>query len=524
MKKLLTLVLSAVMLLTVAVSAVPVSASGDAFQIGEDTYSTLSAAWTAATTALGTADSVTIKVVDDYTVSGSDKGFALAAGKTVYLEGIQKTDESYPTLSEKNGAAGGIVFSGIKGNLELKNLNVIASQFAEAQGNAVVTFDNVKAEIPAGSETTGGTSGGPLVKMWGVSDAQDNVTVNILNSEIESRSTLRPWIIASGSKNEKATVNVTNSSLSAKGNVTNTDAGIFTVYSASCAMDINLENSTVSDETSTAATYCVYARNASSKINLTADSTSKLQIGAAAAGQASNSFLGGSGTLTTEFSGGTSFSALSGVESFTLPTLKNTDTVSWLGFSKQDSTSIYKNGATVPAGVYRCIGYSKNDFTIVNGAAIRTADPAMGLRFTAKVSESFKTILGDGATFGMLIAPKEKIMAVNLFKMETMAEQNYINVSYAQLGQADDGVITYYGAVIGEGDVTYDMVNTKFAARAYVSFTFEGDTAATVFYTDFSFENNERSMYDVAKLVKESSGYTTNNTVEAIYSAGQPSA
>lgn len=481
MKKVLSIILVTVMLLAVAV--VPAHAAGEtdgAFRVGETVYTTFSDAWAAATSST----EGTIYVVKDYTINeATDRKKTLDTSKTVNIIGVKdetKTGrEQYPTLTK--AVSNDFVISSLKGSLSFTDINIVASKLFETTGSANINFNNVDAKIP-----DDGTNDGVFIKMWG-SAGEPNVTID--KCTMTSLSSVRPCIIRLGYSNAKtATVNIKDSTLISKGEITNADSGVFTVYSDSCTMNVDLENSKIYNETTGTTKSCIWTNAAKGTVNVTADSTSI--IGSTGAASADNPIIDGNGTETLSLSNGAKL--ITGKEA-DLPVSADTEGSTDLGFVCGDK--IYKEDATAPAGEYTFLSYTDADFSMIEGASIRKVDP-VGIRFGLNVSESFLNKVNKFAAFGMLALP-ETLRGENELTVSTekVANQPIADTTKA-LYDEEKGTYTYFLALVGM-KATKEAVTTEYASRGYFTVTYADESSET-FYTSFSADNNVRSMYETA--------------------------
>ena len=175
-------------------------------------------------------------------------------------------------------------------------------------------------------------------------------------------------------------------------------------------------------------------------------------------------------------------------------------------FSVKDKNNVvYKKEMAVRVGF--------EDFVMENGAAVRTEnDNVNGLRFSAEMSaDTYNNLTAQGATFGMVIVPKDyitegyELTAANLFG----ANAKYSATADVGANQAvrrmllldnltpsnrdTDGNYEIYGAIT---DILTNNLTREFVGIAYV---YVDETYILASYYGNEMENNTRSIYYVAQ-------------------------
>lgn len=170
--------------------------------------------------------------------------------------------------------------------------------------------------------------------------------------------------------------------------------------------------------------------------------------------------------------------------------------------------------SAVPMAVWADSETATVDSGIVmtDGASIRL-DDNYGIRFEATVSKAFLEAHPD-ATYGMLIAPTDKITAGSDFTDSAMAEGDYVKRDSTKwAAENGDGSKTFRVALVGLNETATAKIaaNTAFSARAYAM---DGDK---VYWSAYDSEKNSRAISDVALLAMQAKKfYATNETVKTI--------
>lgn len=135
---------------------------------------------------------------------------------------------------------------------------------------------------------------------------------------------------------------------------------------------------------------------------------------------------------------------------------------------------------------------------LTDGASIRL-DDNYGIRFEATVSKAFLEAHPQ-ATYGMLIAPTDKITAGSDFTDRAMAEGDYVKQDSTRwAAENGDGSKTFRVALVGLNETATAKVaaNMAFSARAYAK---DGDK---VYWSAYDSEKNSRAISDVALLAMQ---------------------
>ncbi|MBE6668146.1 MAG: hypothetical protein E7607_07560 [Ruminococcaceae bacterium] len=184
-----------------------------------------------------------------------------------------------------------------------------------------------------------------------------------------------------------------------------------------------------------------------------------------------------------------------------------------IGYAKDGK--IYKALTTV-AGTYKAsdftnvVGFTAEDFAMIEGASLRTVWNENGIRFSTTYTDALKAAVGNNAIFGTVIAPT-KLLGENEL---TIATEGALNIASTKSVDGD-GITTYHAAVImnNAGTAEKDIYTLELAARGYMTITYADETTAT-FYAEAN--DNVRDMYTTAKNLVEMG--ETNAVVEHIIS------
>ena len=184
-------------------------------------------------------------------------------------------------------------------------------------------------------------------------------------------------------------------------------------------------------------------------------------------------------------------------------TLPESETTGFIGYEYNGELYHAGNVLTVDSDIV--VTEVTLDFTMTDGASIRAKESEGyygGMRFETTVSSAKMEKWADNiALYGMVIATENIVggtFDVDEANSETILLENSIE------GTNKD---TYY---ITLTDVKYYNYNLEFSARAYAVITYKDGTTAN-FLTDYSEENNSRSVYEVAQLALDDTeyGYST---------------
>ena len=181
--------------------------------------------------------------------------------------------------------------------------------------------------------------------------------------------------------------------------------------------------------------------------------------------------------------------------------------INLFGGSFEGGNAIYNNAADSKKNIAYTGSEMKAEFlpTMTDGASVRLAAEASGIRFETIVSKSLidhANAIKDTGTvvsYGTIITPAAYLgFTDGLFTMEAL-DNSALNGAKYQRIVADNGITDDEG---GSKSFRASLVNirlknysTGFAARGYVSYTVNGTTEYV--YADYNEENNARSVLDV---------------------------
>ena len=162
---------------------------------------------------------------------------------------------------------------------------------------------------------------------------------------------------------------------------------------------------------------------------------------------------------------------------------------------------LYKAGAefTISSNVTFTAAYI--NFAMLNGASIRTQEPA-GIRFITEINKDEYNALKElGAIqMGTLIIPTDtlgnKTLDLNTVDVMNLTSNGFLTATgRGILGTtAKDDCEYFSGAIVNLDKGNYTRY---FSARSYITITYADDSATTL-YSDYSAENNSRSLYDLS--------------------------
>ena len=230
----------------------------------------------------------------------------------------------------------------------------------------------------------------------------------------------------------------------------------------------------------------------------------KVTIGSGADITVNTGILNGTHISTLNILGG---KLVSKNASAALITAKNADAkINIFGGSFEGGNAIFENTASGSKMSYATGNAQTILPTMTEGAAVRLAKDSSGLRFQTTISKSVidyvNSVKDDGTavTYGTVIAPASYVSKAGAFTMKALDACSDIRGNKYVNAAANNGIITNE-----DGSITVNVafVNIKlanyqraFAATGYICYTINGETAYV--YTDYSEENNARSIYDVA--------------------------
>ena len=192
-----------------------------------------------------------------------------------------------------------------------------------------------------------------------------------------------------------------------------------------------------------------------------------------------------------------------------------------------DGTSVYSNNKVNSAINYSIVGYTAENYDIIDGASLRTVEGENGLRFTTVVSDDLLALLGNNAEFHTLIASNALLGDAELTAALATGAADAVAIDIKHTKSQQDFVNgettydnAYHGAVLlnNEGVEAATLYQTECSARGYFVVTYADGTTAT-FYTEYDAVNNTRSMLDVAEALNELGGYEDNEVVQGVIAA-----
>ena len=141
------------------------------------------------------------------------------------------------------------------------------------------------------------------------------------------------------------------------------------------------------------------------------------------------------------------------------------------------------------------------EFAMLSGASVRTVEDAPGLRFIAKLSKSdYDAMISMGASVEthMLLVPTEYYRnTYGYVTLEALAESGYTDFDdqiSSEWYTTTDNFYYYTGSV---SNIAAADFMKEYSAVAYINVTMPDGNTFTL-YTDYSEENNSRTVYDVA--------------------------
>ncbi len=330
-------------------------------------------------------------------------------------------------------------------------------------------------------------------------------TVNITDSTFTSTHNPCMFYLRNNSVKAKGVINVKNSHLKYEGSGAANNACIFHV-NGTYAVEINVTNSTLESHTKAASNaHIVYAEKNTDPVALNFDNASTLYLNGQTASTGGNYFIAANTDATlfkseVRIKGTPTFKVnkniAAGGFSFT-PNCKdmNGTVVAYASESKLYPNTVAKT--TISSDMsFSPVYITDKDFAIIKGAEVRED----GIRFSAKVSNTLASDLGNNATFGMIIAHNTYADG-NEIDLE-LANPKYnpliavSGTSNKSLWEKGDTHAIYRMALINVPNKASAYV-TKLAARGYFTVNYADGSSAT-FYTTFDKSDNVRSMYSVA--------------------------
>ena len=144
---------------------------------------------------------------------------------------------------------------------------------------------------------------------------------------------------------------------------------------------------------------------------------------------------------------------------------------------------------------------------MVKGASMRLSATDSGLRFIGNVDKAaYDSYLSTytSVSAGMIITPTDKLMGLSDFTIETLKASNtdYLDIKAEKWNNESSAEENgYYGFNCVITDVLTQNIDRKFSARAYLKY-FDGNSEKVI-YSDYSYQDNARSICEVATAVLE---------------------
>lgn len=254
-------------------------------------------------------------------------------------------------------------------------------------------------------------------------------------------------------------------------------------------------------------------------INL--DDTATLELAPGSTAKTNNRFCNftGTSTVTLNDEGAVwKFSKAAVEQGAYYPGFSNTNILGWAiggGLHKPVAASaagqIAKTTAADEGLTIRPIFLNPEDFVMVNGASIRTADPT-GIRFATKVSSDLiNTLTEAGVTveFGTYITLTSKLQALNvdfetflgIYPATVKPEENgteWIKVVSTKWAQENENGMNEYRACLYNIPASKTGYTTAFSAMSYFMVSY-ADGSSQTYYTAYDEADHSRSMLEVAE-------------------------
>ena len=147
------------------------------------------------------------------------------------------------------------------------------------------------------------------------------------------------------------------------------------------------------------------------------------------------------------------------------------------------------------------------EFAMEVGASVRLSASAPGIRFKTNVGENLKSLADTGNVakieFGTIVLPTNLLNGAEL-TLDTPAIKDIPQTKWNEN--------CYQAAIIG---IPEDQYETALSARGYVKITLTDDTQV-VLYTEYTEENNSRSIKYVAQKAINAGAFAGNDTAMTI--------
>lgn len=177
--------------------------------------------------------------------------------------------------------------------------------------------------------------------------------------------------------------------------------------------------------------------------------------------------------------------------------------------AKKVKVCVEINATNGKVGVDNVYAY-KNFISLYNGASISLERNVLSIRFTARVDVNiYETLLNsyDEVTAGIIVSPRSQVLKSGEFTIKGVTEKDKIIVSPAThwnnpLSFEQDGYYDYFSAFASQSYASLQgYIGIAFTTRAYVKYIENG--VEKVLYSNWSYENNCRTIKQVATLAKQ---------------------
>ena len=160
--------------------------------------------------------------------------------------------------------------------------------------------------------------------------------------------------------------------------------------------------------------------------------------------------------------------------------------------------SVVNNKVALSVGTGDTAADYSLDFAMETGASVRISSPT-GIRFRSYIKTADLNSLKDKYTdvsLGTVIVPEDYVTNSTEITIETLKNNNILYADIVAENTYQEGERTYYNAALV--NINYYNYHRGFCARSYVKVTVSG--VDYYGYTDYSAENNCRSVNHVAKM------------------------
>ena len=176
---------------------------------------------------------------------------------------------------------------------------------------------------------------------------------------------------------------------------------------------------------------------------------------------------------------------------------------------KKVKIAIEINASNGRVGIDSVYAY-KNFISLYDGASISLERNVLSIRFTAKLDVNiYQALLNnyENVSAGIIVSPKSQLLKSGEFTIQGVTEKDKIIVSPAShwnnpLTYEQVGYYEYFSAFASSGYSSLtSYINIAFTTRAYIKYTEGG--VEKIIYSSWSFENNCRTIKQVATLAKQ---------------------